>query len=325
MQRPASYRWQKVVLGAGVVHAMRGGQHPWTDRSSSSSPAKAGDSEKIMLTNASSLVAAEPSKTIADNGASRHGANSGQHALHHAECNKPANFGRKRTSERRQCESQQGGEDYASAPKCVRQGAVHQAIRTQICGSCSTTCTARSTNASRPRRGAAFLERPRHPGARPVRCRRHAHSGRVLNQRSEGGRQNAVPRFGLVSGGELFHRNFPRVLRAVMGSEPWSLPPVAALGSASVRTNLVAKYCCSFTPTALCCPEPWGEFARRSRLIRKSLAGILGSFSMATRPSVDGLQASTLGYGLSASITVIREFLSVVRSAKLSADSALYR
>jgi hypothetical protein len=173
--------------------------------------------------------------------------------------------------------------------------------------------------------GAAFLERPRHPGARPVRCRRHAHSGRVLNQRSEGGRQNAVPRFGLVSGGELFHRNFPRVLRAVMGSEPWSLPPVAALGSASVRTNLVAKYCCSFTPTALCCPEPWGEFARRSRLIRKSLAGILGSFSMATRPSVDGLQASTLGYGLSASITVIREFLSVVRSAKLSADSALYR
>jgi len=108
MQRPASYRWQKVVLGAGVVHAMRGGQHPWTDRSSSSSPAKAGDSEKIMLTNASSLVAAEPSKTIADNGASRHGANSGQHALHHAECNKPADFGRKRTSERRQCEKPAG-------------------------------------------------------------------------------------------------------------------------------------------------------------------------------------------------------------------------
>jgi hypothetical protein len=28
MQRPASCRWQKVVLGVRVVHAMRGGQHP---------------------------------------------------------------------------------------------------------------------------------------------------------------------------------------------------------------------------------------------------------------------------------------------------------
>jgi len=209
MQRPASYRWQKVVLGAGVVHAMRGGQHPWTDRSSSSSPAKAGDSEKIMLTNASSLVAAEPSKTIADNGASRHGANSGQHALHHAECNKPANFGRKRTSERRQCESQQGGEDYASAPKCVRQGAVHQAIRTQICGSCSTTCTARSTNASRPRRGAAFLEHPAAPrwaaNSTPSSCGLRSRSEPVERKRAAG-----CGTSGRISSNLPSHRRFDR-------------------------------------------------------------------------------------------------------------------
>ena len=48
--------------------------------------------------------------------------------------------------------------------------------------------------------GRHFGNAPRHPGGRPVRRRRHAHAGRVLNQRSEVGRLGGPDRTDPLAG-----------------------------------------------------------------------------------------------------------------------------
>ena len=101
-------------------------------------------------------------------------------------------------------------------------------------------------------------------------------------------------------------------------------PPVAGLRSVLARRNLVAKYCCSCTPTALCCPEHWTKLAMCSRQIQRSLVGIFDSFSTVIRPSADGLRDFAHCYGPWDSITATPESSCATRSTRLSAGFARY-
>src|SRR6266851_4195072 len=72
-------------------------------------------------------------------------------------------------------------------------------------------------------------------------------------------------------------------LCAIMGSEPSSLPPVAALASASVRRRLVGRYSSSFTRTVLCFQKHWirsmGFYYGDSGIfVRRSVYEALGGF-----------------------------------------------